>query len=106
MAVNNTSTVPPLGLPVLGRLRNYLLERNIGEPSVLPTPLTLVTSNAGGGMDLDVLTWSYEQPNPRFGRVADGFILWILEESTGPAAQGFKVSEESRAFRMIWPNAF
>ena len=95
------ASLPPLEAP--GVLRNYLLERDSGMPSNLPSPALLIPSLILGG-SVHLIRWDYVQAVPPRGRPADGFLVfWSFSDTSDPGESCLKTSSDQRTFTLVVP---
>lgn len=88
----------------LRALERYLLRRDVGAPSTVPTPFALEQTVPATGVTLDTIAWEFPEALGEFGLRHDGFILYVECASTADPLDGqrLKLSAESRIFQMAW----
>ena len=103
MGLIEQSLVPRMASE-LRALANYLNLRDYGAPTNKPSPGTITTTLVGA-VDVDEITWTYEQPDFLRGRRADGFVVAVEpRDDAAPATCQFLLAIGSTAFVMCWPN--
>ena len=97
-------TLPPLP-PELSRLRDYLLERDLGPPTGALSPGALTSVAIGLSHRRDVITWDYAQEQPPRGRPADGFIFYAsFLDTSDPIESGCVLGLEQRSAMLLVPS--
>lgn len=99
------AVVPPLPRE-LEALRQYLMNRDVSPPSEVPVPINITVTVLVAGFEIDELTWTYEQPDPRRGRIADGFFVSVFQGTSTDffEVMALRLSIDSRRFQWWWPD--
>ncbi len=96
--MSGEARVPPGAAP---ELHAYLLERDLGRPTIDPQPMGY-TGTVTDGVRLDHLEWDYTPAVPPRALPADGFVVfYALADTADPDDGAFKLPIEQRSFVMV-----